>query len=118
MEILVNKKEYEALKAEHASLKFRLAQLEKMIFGRKSEKYLHLKDPQQLSLLPEQERPPSEAPEHVETIVRKKVKKPRSNHGGRNQFPPHLPIDTITIEPEEDTSKMKHIGDEITETLD
>lgn len=117
MEILVNKEEYEALKADYAALKFRLAQLEKMIFGRKSEKYLHLKDPQQLSLLGDEEIP-QDVGEVVSTTVVKKIKKPRPNHKGRNQFPPHLPVDTIRLEPEGDTSKMKYIGDEITETLD
>ena len=118
MEILVNKAEYEAQIAELASLKFRLAQLEKMIFGRKSEKYKHLLDPQQLSLLPESEMAVVEQEEVVETVVKKKTKKPRPNHGGRNNLPTNLPVEVITIEPEEDTTGMKHIGDEVTETLD
>lgn len=118
VEILVNKAEYEAQKAENASLKFRLAQLEKMIFGRKSEKYKHLVDPQQLSLLAESEMAVVEQEEEVERVVKKKRKKPRPNHGGRNKLPDNLPVEIITIEPQEDTTDMKHIGDEVTETLD
>jgi len=118
VEILVNKAEYEAQKAEIESLKFRLAQLEKMVFGRKSEKYKHLVDPQQLSLLADAELAITQTAEVVETVVKKKIKKSRPNHGGRNKLPTNLPVETITIEPEEDTSGMKYIGDEVTETLD
>jgi transposase len=118
VEILVNKEEYEAQKTEILSLKFRLAQLEKMLFGRKSEKYLLLKDPQQLSLLPAEAVEQIVEAEVVKTIVTKKVIKPRPNHPGKNQFPAHLPVDTIILEPNEDTSGMKYIGDEVTETLD
>jgi transposase len=49
---------------------------------------------------------------------KKKKKKPRPNHPGKNKFPPNLPVEEITLEPEEDTSSMKYIGNEITETLD
>jgi len=118
VEILVNKAEYEAQKAENVSLKFRLAQLEKMIFGRKSEKYKHLVDPQQLSLLAAEDLPVAQTAEVIETIVKKKIKKPRPNHGGRNKLPTNLPVEIITIEPQQDTTGLKHIGDEVTETLD
>ena len=119
MKILVDKDEHEALKAKNASLEFRLAQLEKMIFGRKSESYKHFVDPQQLSLLPESKKsvPQVSAIEET-TILKKKVKIPRTAHGGRNKLPSNLPVEIIRVEPEQDTTGMKHIGDEITETLD
>ena len=125
---MVDKQEYEALVAAYktqtsafVSLKFRLEQLEKMIFGRKSEKYTHLKDPQQLSLLPEdvmQNLVVEQETKQVTTTIVNKVKKPRPNHPGRKPFPPNLPIEEIRLEPTEDISQMKYIGDEVTETLD
>lgn len=122
MKILVDKEEYETLKAQASevmSLKFRLAQLEKMIFGRKSERYKHFVDPQQLSLLPESKKPmPSAAPMQKTTTEKKKTKIPRPAHKGRNKLPSHLPVEIIRLEPEQDVTGMKHIGDEITETLD
>ena len=115
---MVKKEEYENLITENISLKFRLERLEKMIFGSKSEKYKHLNDPQQLSLLPDAKKAIEQSTEVVETVVKKTKKKPRPNHAGRNKLPSNLPVERIVIEPQEDTTGMTHIGDEITQTLD
>ena len=44
--------------------------------------------------------------------------KTKKKHIGRKSLPEHLPLEEIIIEPEEDTTGMKKIGEQITEVLD
>jgi transposase len=39
-------------------------------------------------------------------------------HPGMTKLPDNLPVEEVIIEPEEDTTGMIEIGEEITETLD
>jgi transposase len=39
-------------------------------------------------------------------------------HPGRTKLPDNLPVEEVIIEPEENTTDMIEIGEEITETLD
>jgi len=97
-------------------LEHELAQLKKMIFGSKRERFLAEVNSNQLSLFSSDEitiADPVVDKQHIE-YDRKTPKK----HPGRTALPDHLPVEEIVIEPEEDTTGMKRIGEEITETLD
>lgn len=42
----------------------------------------------------------------------------KKTHPGRTKLPDNLPVEEVIIEPEEDTTGMVEIGEEVTETLD
>ena len=46
------------------------------------------------------------------------TKKKKQPHPGRYPLPDHLPRKEIIIEPEEDVTEWKYIGDDVTETLE
>jgi len=97
-----------ALKQENDMLK-------KMIFGSKSERFKAEQSADQLSLFAQEAEAGKEEEEQNQMITyeRKSGKK----HEGRNAIPEHLPVEEVIIEPEQDTTGMKKIGEEITETL-
>lgn len=90
------------------------AYLKKMIFGSKSERYHSELDDNQLNLFEQIQEEQSEPIPETETITYDREKK---KHPGRHKIPDHLPVETIIIEPHEDISGLKKIGEEITETL-
>ncbi len=101
------------LENENIILKNRLAKLERMVFGNKSEKFTSPDN--QLSLPFEQEQPSVASTDpKQETITYKRKKK---KHPGRNPLPEHLPRVQHIIEPDCDVSGLKRIGEEITEVL-
>lgn len=88
--------------------------LKKLIFGSKSEHFKTEQSVDQLSLFGQEVvQEQTEGEKQTITYDRKKSKK----HEGRNVIPEHLPVEEVIIEPEEDTTGMKRIGEEITETL-
>ena len=106
-----------SLESKLIQLKFQHDQLKRMLFGAKRERFLPNQDENQLSLPFDIE--PETAPEkELETITYVRKKKKRENHPGRLALPSHLPVEEIIIEPKEDTTGMKHIGQEITEQLE
>ena len=100
------------LENENIILKNRLAKLERMIFGSKSEKFISPDN--QLSLSFEQEQTSITADLEQETITYKRKKK---KHPGRHTLPEHLLRKQVIIEPAEDVSGLKCIGEEVTEIL-
>jgi transposase len=100
-----------------SSLKHELAQLKKLIFGIKSEKFISNSDMDQLSLFQngDVDLPHTELNKEKIAYTRNKTSK---KHQGRNELPDHLPVQEIVIEPEEDTTGMIKIGEEVTETLE
>jgi len=102
---------------EIAYLKHELETLKRMIYGIRSEKFKSLESPLQLSLFDEQqvEQEQEELPKEQISYQRTK---PAKNHSGRNELPEHLPVQEEIIEPEEDTTGLVKIGEEITETLE
>lgn len=107
--------ENKALKEEVFLLKAELAQLKKLIFGAKRERFISEGTPQQ-GLLFESEVLEAEPAEVVE-VVSKKKKKTRPPFQ-RNTFPASLRRDKEVIEPTGvDTSKLAKIGEDITELL-
>ena len=106
------------MKAEVAMLKMELEQLKKLVFGSKSERFVPEHPPEQLRLFGSEQEPepsPEEPPKPTEKASRKRDKK---KHPGRHPLPDNIPVEEIFIEPEQDTSDMVLIGQEITETVD
>lgn len=102
---------------EVASLKEELAQLKRLVFGRKSERFIPSTPDEQLSLGLIAEEKPAEVKKEKIEYTRTKAEKP-NRHKGRMPLPAHLPRVEHVIEPEEKTEGMKKIGEEITETLE
>lgn len=98
-------------------LEFELAQLKRLIFGSRRELFKAAETPEQLSLGFEGAEVPVEtAPVQSEEITY--TRKKNANHKGRQPLPDHLPVEDVIIEPGEDITGMKYIGDEVTETVD
>ena len=114
-ELLAENKE---LKQQISFLKGELAQLKKLIFGQKSERFVpNNVDVDQLGFFePEVAKQEDQGPEETEQInyTRSKQKK----HKGRRPLPDHLPVEVHVLQPEQDTVGLKQIGTEVTEKLD
>src|SRR5690554_3375215 len=108
-------KKEKASTARIVSLEHQLAQLYKLISGFKSESFISQAVVDQLSLFSGDDSPETVEETPQETITYSRDKK---KHNGRNALPEHLPVREITIEPEEDTTGLKKIGEEVTETLE
>ncbi len=99
-------------------LKQELAQLKRMIFGSKSERFIQ-GDPGQLSLnlgIEQQEAPEAETEEL--TYTRKKSKAEKKESPVRLPLPSHLHREEHIIEPNEDITGAKKIGEVVTEILE
>lgn len=97
-----------------ASLELQLGQLYKLLNGFRSERFTAQTIMDQLSLFSDDiVETGQEAPGQTITYTREKKK-----HQGRNALPEHLTVREVIIEPEEDTTGLKKIGEEITETLE
>lgn len=106
-----------------ASLSFELDKFRKYIFGKKSEKFSTLKPGVgqmglfELGTTQAQQEVLSSAVAAVEKPEGKKTKK-RAPGSGRMVLPENLRRETITLEPIEDVSGCKVIGQEVTEVLE
>ena len=109
------------LSAELEVERFKYAQLQRLIFGSKRERFISSNVPEQLQF--EFEPKTLEIEKAVEaereairvSYLRKKVKKV---HPGRLPLPSHLPVIETILEPEEDTTGMVCIGQEVSDELD
>lgn len=117
-----NVEQTEELRFKVNILEQELRQLKKLIYGSKQERFTIVNNPSQLSLpiQPEQEV------QHIlsssqqitytrNTLVPAETKK---DHPGRTKLPDHLERRTTIIEPLEDITGLKKIGEEITEELE
>ncbi len=115
MNSMVPLEQYQALEARFNQLQHELAQLKKLIFSSRSEKFILTQSPNQLDLDFGQLTDVGVAPLEKESITyERNIKK----HPGRTPLPENIPTEDIVIEPTEDTSDMVFIGEEITETVD
>jgi transposase len=105
--------EYERVKTENERMKAENEYLRKMIFGAQTERHTADVDASQLNLFGTEEVEAEDLKETENISYERKKKK----HAGRNKLPEHLPVEIITIEPQEDTTDLKKIGEEITESL-
>lgn len=116
--IIITKAEYlEFLdfKAQVSVLKYELAELRRMIFGVKSERFV-APVPNQPTLFELPEAEVIEKPKEEITYTRNKSKV--KNHPLRLELPAHLPRKREVIEPEELPEGAKKIGETITEVLE
>lgn len=113
----------ERLQTENAFLKQELAQLKKIIFGSKQERFVAsgANTPEQLSLNIQAEAIAAVKITDAKKISYTKLTKeitPSKLHPGRNPLPEHLERREQIIEPTDDTSLLKKIGEEVTEELE
>ncbi len=107
--------ENQALKEQNTALRHELDQLKRLIFASKSERFAPASAPEQMALWDQGANAGAEdGPKEQITYTRKKKKK----HPGRTPLPDHLPVRQIIIEPDEDTTGMVKIGEEITRKVD
>lgn len=117
--------DYQKVVAENADLKQRLAWLERQVFGRKSERFVPDEAlAAQLKLSFEAEQELAQVDKTVGQMVaayERKVepqKEQKSAHQGRVHIPAHLERVEEVVEPQEDVSDMKRIGEDVTEILE
>jgi len=115
MEVMISKAEYDKLEGKYNALRHELDQLKRLIFASKSERFAPATAPEQMELFGEgaDAGAVEETKEQI-TYERKKKRK----HPGRTKLPDHLPVRQEIIEPDEDTTGMVKIGEEITRKVD
>ncbi|RLD20477.1 MAG: hypothetical protein DRI69_06195 [Bacteroidetes bacterium] len=111
--------ENKALNTRVEHVEFELAQIKRMIFGAKSERFVPEIKEEQLRLkffkTETEAITPDEAITELIQYERKKAKKKKPS---RQPLPDHLERRDTVIEPEGDTTGLKCIGEEITEELE
>lgn len=118
-ELALLQQEKQRLLAENQLLKEELAELKRLIYGSKRERFVPTqKDDAQLSLKLE-----TETADEGQTVVKQTVSYQRAvRQAGKKpvcqSFPDHFPRIDVVLEPEEDVSNMRKIGEEVTEELD
>jgi transposase len=119
--ITIPKAEYDQLKAQLLTTRHQLAQLQRLLFGRKSERFV----PEtalagQPTLFSDLETPPvvEEAEKEHVAYERTKRKGVEKLHPGRNELPASLPRQEVVVEPQEDVTGMVCIGRDVTEELE
>ena len=107
------------LKASIAYLKEEVAELKRLIYGSKRERFVPTqKDDAQLSLDLETEVADKEQAVVKQTVSYQRAVKQTGNKPVRQSFPDHLPRIDIVLQPQEDVSAMRKVGEEVTEELD
>jgi transposase len=111
----------EALQLQVMQLTLRVGQLEKMLFGSRHERFVPdngaVAEQLALGLEAEAIGELTVTKEEV-TIRRTNIQVEKKPHPGRMALPANLPREVVLIEPKEDTTNLKKIGEEITEQLD
>lgn len=119
--ITVLRSENDQLRAQNLQLMHRLSQLERLVFGRKSERFVPgAAMAGQPTLFSGLAAPVVETEAEKENIAyeRSKRKGVEKLHPGRNDLPASLPRQEVVIEPEEDVTGMVCIGRDVTEELE
>ncbi len=117
--VTITKAEYEQLiatKSEVAYLKFQLAELKRMIFGAKSERFV-AQNPDQATLFDLPAGQPQEKPTEEITYTRNKPQQEKKQPL-RLELPSHLERRVEVIEPENLPEGAKKIGEAVTEVLE
>jgi len=118
-ELALLQQEKQRLLAENQLLKDELAELKRLIFGSKRERFVPAqKDDAQLSLELATETTDEEQAVVKQTVSYQRAVKQAGKKPVRQSFPDHLPRIDVALEPEEDVSTMRKIGEEVTEELD
>jgi len=112
------KSDHQNLKSDNQYLKQELEELKRLIFGKKSERYISKQDDGQLNLFDDIPKEEEKEPDKEEiNYVRNKSKK-ENKKAVRKILPAHLPRKEEIIEPEELPENAKKIGEEVTEILE
>lgn len=118
----VPKRDYDLLAENHrelqrnyAYLEQELAQLKRMIFGRKSERFTGTEDPEQLALWEVERQEVLEKEKQTITYSREKTEKKKPV---RVELPAGLPREEVVIEPEGLLENARKIGEVVTEILE
>ncbi len=114
-------KENTELKSELLFVKHEMAQLKRMLYGARSERFVSSETPLQLSLdiaADEIQETEKEIPTIKIEAHDRKQNQEQKIHPVRQGFPEHLPRETIIIQPEGDLTGYKKIGEEQTEVLE
>lgn len=107
------------LKASIVYLEEEIAELKRLIYGSKRERFVPTqKDDAQLSLELESETADEEQAVIKQTVSYQRAIKQAAKKPVRQSFPDHLPRIDVVLEPEEDVNNMRKIGEEVTEELD
>lgn len=114
---------YDHVQIELLQLKQQLGQLKKMIFGSRQERFVAADiNPSQLSLGIQAEEianlHTAESTQITYTKTKTTIEQKPIVHPGRMKLPESLRREEIIIEPTEDTSGCKKMGEEITEVLE
>jgi transposase len=114
---------YEALQLKYSALEQELAQLKKLIFGSKHERFVSSDSaPSQLSLDIQAAAVAqcniTSAQKIEYTRVKKEVSATALPHPGRHPLPAHLERRETILLPDEDMSAFKKMGEEVTEELE
>jgi transposase len=112
-------KQLQEMFEKFSSMKFELSQLKRLVYGSKRERFISSQENGQMSLPFEVEtKTVPDEQQATEEISFKRRKTDRRNHKGRVALPDHLPVEEIFIEPEEDVTGLKCIGQEVTDELE
>ena len=114
--ITISKQEFEALKSENAWLKHQLAELKRLIYGAKSERFITV-NPDQATLFDLPAEQPSETPTEEITYTRNKPQQEK-RQPLRLELPSHLERRVEVIEPNDIPEGAKKIGEAVTELLE
>lgn len=116
------KKEYENLFIRYNDLEHQLNQLKRLVFGSRHERFIPSVSPEQLSIdLNTQAAALTVAAEpRIQNIQYTRNQKKEANEKipVRMKLPADLPREQIILEPDQDVTGMKKIGEEITEELE
>lgn len=111
--------EYHSLLAEHEELKAQLAELRRLVFGRKSERFIPAADGQTSLFEAEDEHGEDvEQPTTQRVSYDREVRTKEKQKPVRALLPAHLPREEELIEPADWEEGMKKIGEEVTEILE
>lgn len=115
------KEKYESLFIEHLNLRHELDQLKRLVFGSRHERFIPSTPQEQLALglaVEKTEAPSTGITQTIEYTRRQKKESTEKLQTGRMKLPADLPREQVILEPQQDVSGMKKIGEEITEELE
>lgn len=110
----------EELVVKVVELTHRLTQLERLVFGSRHERFIPTTPHEQLALGLSSDKTEVTAPltQTIEYTRKQKKETTEKVQTGRMKLPADLPREQVILEPQQDVSGMKKIGEEITEELE
>lgn len=117
-ELIGYKNEANSYKKQVEQLKFELAEMKRMIFGSKRERFIPAENPGQKSLFEVEAVKEPEQPQETITYTRKKKQDKEKQQPLRTPLPEHLPHKREVIEPKDLPKGAKKIGESISRFLE